>query len=257
MDKPHISVIVSTKEDKKNAIHERNVRKTIGLDAVEYIQIVNKNKEFGICTAYNRGVEKAQGEIVVFVHDDVFFVESGWGNVLKKKFSDESVGLVGVAGTEYLFAENPGWVLAGRPFIHGHVIHELNNGNIYNLTVFSWEKKDKNVVAVDGLFIAVRKSLFSRIAFDEETFDGFHFYDLDLCMQVRKTHRCIVTWDILVKHQSGGAFDEIWKKYALKFIKKYHSELPASCTDCIPDPANSKPFENFNLKGKAPQITIS
>lgn len=256
MGKPEISVVVSTRKNNKETIHEKNVRKTIGLDAVEYIQIVNNGGTFGICSAYNQGVEKAHGEIIVFVHDDVFFVEGGWGSVLKKKFVDESIGLIGVAGTEYLFADNPAWVLAGRPFIHGHVIHELNNGNTYNLTVFSWDKKDRDVVVVDGLFFAIRRNLFSDIAFDEETFDGFHFYDMDICMQVRKTHRCIVTWDILVKHQSGGAFDDTWKKYALKFIRKYHSDLPATCADGIPNPANAETFENFNLKGKAPQVTI-
>ena len=257
MVKPLISVIVSTQEDKQGTIHEKNVRKTIGINQFEYIPIVNKNKEFGICSAYNKGVAAAKGEILVFVHDDVFFVEGGWGAALREKIQDETIGLIGVAGTEYLFAENPGWILAGRPFIHGHVIHELNNGATYNLTVFSWEKKDREVVAVDGLFFAVRKSLFNNIEFDEKNFDDFHFYDMDICMQVRKTHRCIVTWDILVKHQSGGAFDETWKKYAAKFIQKYQSELPASCTDKIPDPANSIPFENYNLKGKAPQVTIS
>ena len=103
----------------------------------------------------------------------------------------------------------------------GRVIHELNRGETVYLSVFSWDKEDAEVVAVDGLFFAVRRSLFHRIRFDDATFDGFHFYDLDLCMQIRKTHRLIVTWDLLVKHLSAGRCDDSWKEAGARFLKKY------------------------------------
>lgn len=251
-----ISVISCSRKDPSWDLHQRNISKTAG-SPHEYIRIDNRDGRFGLCAAYNKGVSLAKGEILVFMHEDVFFMEGNWGTVLEKKFSDPSVGLVGVAGTQYLFRDTPGWVVAGRPFIKGHVVHELNNGSIYNLTVFDWGKDDSDVVAVDGLFFAVRKSLFDRISFDEAVFDQFHFYDLDICMQIRRTHRLIVTWDILVKHQSGGSFDKTWEKYAQRFIQKYRNELPASCTDKIPDLTKRIPFENFDLKGKAPQITIA
>ena len=253
---PKISVIVCSRNEQLSSIHQRNVRKTAGDVECEYVRIDNRSNRYSLCAAYNEGIGKAGGDIAVFMHEDVFFMEGNWGGRLAVKFADPSVGLIGVAGTEYLFADHPGWVAAGRPFIHGHVIHELENGNVYNLTVFAWDKKDAEVVAVDGLFFAVRRELFDTVGFDDTTFDGFHFYDLDICMQVRRTHRCIVTWDVLVKHQSGGAFDGTWKKYAARFLAKYRSELPASCTSGVPDLANRVGFENFDLKGRAPQATI-
>ena len=253
---PEISVIVCSRKEPADTLHERNVRKTAGAVSVEYVRIDNRDNRYSLSSAYNEGVRRAAGRIVVFIHDDVFFAEGDWGRKLVDKFSDPTVGLVGVAGTEYLFADNPGWVVAGRPYIHGHVIHELDGGSVYNLTVFSWEREDAEVVAVDGLFFAVRKELFGAISFDETTFDGFHFYDLDICMQVRKTHRCIVTRDILVKHLSGGAFDDVWKRYAHRFIEKYRDCLPASCASTVPDTAHRIGFENFDLRGRAPQVTI-
>lgn len=250
-----ISVIVCSRLDPPSDVHFRNVSKTIGAE-FEYILIDNRNNQYNLCSAYNEGVRRSKGDILVFVHEDAFFMEGNWGTVLNTKFSDKTIGLVGVAGTQYLFNNTPGWVAAGRPFIRGHVVHETDNGNNYNLTVFSWEKEDSDVVAVDGLFFAIRKSIFDRIRFDDQTFDGFHFYDIDICMQVRQTHRLIVTWDVLIKHQSGGSFNELWKQYALRFLTKYKKELPASCSTSIPDLTNRIPFENFDLKGKAPQITI-
>ena len=48
--------------------------------------------------------------------------------------------MIGIAGTQYLLAEAPGRVAAGRPFIKGQVIHETDNGNAFELSVVSWEK---------------------------------------------------------------------------------------------------------------------
>jgi GT2 family glycosyltransferase len=252
-----ISVIVCSRQDPANTLHERNVKKT-AVGTVEYLRIDNRQPGRGICAIYNSGIAKAHNDIVVFMHEDAFFMEKGWDTVLVKKFEEPSIGLVGIAGTQYLFAEHPGWVAAGRPFIRGKVIHETRNGENFHMTVFSWDDKDADVVAVDGLFFAVRRSLFDRITFDEATFDGFHFYDLDICMQVRKTHRLIVTPDIIIKHQSGGSFDAAWQKYAERFLKKYATELPASFTGGeIPDLSKRVPFESFDLKGKVPQVTIS
>ena len=251
-----ISVIVCSRLDPSNDLHQRNISKTIGAQ-FEYIRIDNRNNTYNLCSAYNEGVKRSKGETVVFVHEDVFFMEGGWGAKLENKFSDLSIGLIGVAGTQYLFSETPGWVAAGRPFIKGQVVHETNNGNTYNLTVFSWEDDDAEVVAVDGLFFAIRRSLFETIEFDDQTFDGFHLYDLDICMQIHRTHRLIVTKEILLKHQSGGSFNSLWQTYALRFLNKYKSELPASCASTIPDRSQRIPFENFDLKGKVPQITIA
>ena len=250
-----ISIITCSQKELSWDIHQRNVQKTAGSE-IEYIRIDNRSHRYNLCSAYNEGVRRAAGDILVFMHEDVFFVEGGWAQKLTEKFSEESLGLIGVAGTQYLFADNPAWVAAGRPFVKGQVIHELNQGSSYFLTVFNWQNEDTPVVAVDGLFFAIRRSLFERIRFDDVTFDGFHFYDIDICMQVAKSHLLKVTTDILVKHLSGGSFNQSWKMYASRFIKKYYSVLPVCCTSTTPDLSRRIPFENFDLKGKAPQVTI-
>jgi glycosyltransferase involved in cell wall biosynthesis len=251
-----ISVIVCSRKPASWDFHERNVDKTIGCD-YEYIRIDNTLNTYGICGAYNKGVEQAIGDIFVFVHEDVFFMEPGWGLTLIKKYAaDPKLGLVGVAGTQYLFADHPAWIRAGRPYIRGRVIHELNNGQTYTLSVFSWDKNDAEVVAVDGLFFAIRGNLFRTIRFDDTTFDKFHFYDLDICMQVRRTNKLIVTWDILLKHLSGGVLDETWINAGKKFLAKYKNELPSSCISVVPDLSVHLEAMHYDLRGKAAQGTI-
>ena len=251
-----ISVIVCSRQPSAWDLHQRNVEKTVGCDH-EYIRIDNTANAYGICSAYNNGVERARGDIFVFVHEDAFFMERGWGPALMRKFAEnQRVGLVGVAGTQYLFADNPAWIRAGQPFIRGRVVHELDKGAKYILSVFSWDKTDAQVVAVDGLFFAIRASLFPGIRFDEATFDKFHFYDLDICMQVRRTHTCIVTWDILLKHFSGGTADGQWIEAGRRFLKKYENDLPASTAAAAPGSGTYREAMHFDLRGRAPQVTI-
>ncbi len=251
-----ISVVVCSRREPEWDYHERNVIKTIDCE-YEYIRIDNSENTYSICSAYNEGVSRSQGDILVFVHEDVFFMEPGWGNVLARKFEkDDALGLVGVAGTQYLSRDHAAWLAAGQPFIRGRVLHETDGGDSFYLSVFSWEKEDAEVVAVDGLFFAIRRDLFQHIRFDEDTFDGFHFYDLDICMQVRKTHKLIVTWDLLVKHLSAGNCDKAWEEAGQRFLAKYKEGLPAHCVDSVPVSKQVNVGTNYNLKGLVSQNII-
>lgn len=250
-----ISVIVCSRDISSNLVHRSNIKATCGLEH-EYIQIDNSANRYCIGEAYQEGIKQSKGDICVFIHDDCFFMELNWGQILKSKFMDETIGMVGVAGSQYLFSDLPAWPRAGRPYIKGRVVHDLPKEQKFMLTVFSWDKEDCDVVAVDGLFFAVRRELFDKVKFDFSIFNGFHLYDMDLCMQVRSISRIIVTPHILVKHCSGGSFDKTWFHFANLFTKKYAHQLPASCCDSTPNLENPIPFENFDLRGKVPQTTI-
>lgn len=249
MDKsPKVSVIVCTCRPELCQKHRQNVEKTIGCE-VEYIPILNTDNKFSMASAYNEGARQATGDILLFTHDDVFFLKDGWGPVLSEKFSQNpDIGAIGLAGTQYIF-EAPllKWLDAGWPFVQGRVIHRYENKFV--LTAYSWEKTDQEVVAVDGLFIAIPANVFKHIKFDGETFDGFHFYDLDICMQVRQTHQIVVTFDIYAVHHSPGCLDQNWANYGNKFLAKYDNELPAYCTEFIPERDNTdkKFYESIDM----------
>lgn len=244
-----ISVIVCTRNPHENAKHKLNVSDTIGTD-FEYIMIDNSENIYNLCSAYNEGIKRAKGNIFVFVHDDVFFLEPHWGNVLMSKFEDPHIGLIGLAGTKHLFNHNPLWISAGQPYLRGRVVQEFVNEQKAIMTVFNWDKTDAEVVAVDGLFFATPAKVFNDIKFDAETFNEFHFYDLDISMQIGKKYKIIVTWDILVKHLSVGSINKSWEKFGKAFIKKYKNHLPITTKDIPPpDPNIKRPGPmNYPLK---------
>jgi GT2 family glycosyltransferase len=237
-----------------DSIQERNVYKTIGTQC-EYLLIDGSNNA-SIAAAYNHGVNLSHGDILVFIRDDAYFMKPNWGQILINKFmQDQWLGIVGVAGSQYLYQDKPSLTAAGRPFIKGRVVHHLQNGDFFAV-VYSQENGDFEVVACDGVFFAIRADLFSRIAFDEYTFTGDCFYDIDICMQARHTNRIIVTTDIVVKRRSQALFDKSWQIFGGQFIQKWATELPASTVDAVPDPENFQSTICVDLKGKYPIETI-
>jgi hypothetical protein len=75
-------------------------------------------------------------------------------------------------------------------------------------------------------------------------------------MQVHRTYKLIVTWDIMVKHLSGGVMDATWVEAGQKFLTKYKQELPSSCISEVPDLQVHLEAMHYDLRGKAPQVTI-
>jgi len=251
-----ITVIISARNPVPESTQERNIRKTVG-SQIELFMINNSEGKNGLASVYNFGAARSRGEILVFMHDDAFFMTEGWGPILESLYAqDPYLGVVGVAGTQYIFRDNYSWTAAGRPFIKGRIVQDLQNGDFF-ATLFSPDRESCEVVACNGVFFAVRRTLLTQFGFDEQTFDSFYFHEMDFCMQARKKWRVMVTADILVKHRSMGTYDKTWQKYGQIFLNKWAAELPASCTTAVPDPANSVPAAKASLKGKVDQRTIA
>ncbi|MGA2508427.1 MAG: glycosyltransferase [Chitinispirillaceae bacterium] len=250
-----ISVITYCRHPESNSVQERNVAKTIGTE-YEYLVIDGSKGPLRYAAAYNWAVTQAKGDIVVFLADDGYFMSMNWGQAVAAKFAqDPALGVIGIAGTQYFFADKYSWTAAGRPFVKGRIVYHLQNGDFF-AAIFSNEKGDFEVVACDGCFMAVRAELFKSLRFDEQTFGGPHFYDLDFCLQVRNSARIIVTSHITVKKRSHPDYDEEWNAAGRLFLQKHSQSLPASCVEAVPDPAHIVSSHMVDLKGKASPETI-
>lgn len=252
-----ISAILCSRSPSAFEHVRRNLLRTAGDVDLEVIRIDNSTNQLGICQAYNKGVEQAKGNYLVFLHEDVYHLEFGWGIRLLRKYQSEPlVGVVGVAGSQILFGEPPLWSWIGRPWLFGKVVHELDRGERFFMTVFSPDSGDREVVALDGCWFSARRSVFETVQFDEKTFPGFHFYDIDFCLQARQHWKVIATTDILVKHLSPGSFDESWQKASQDFRLKWSRDLPIAVAGIEIPRTRGADFFNVNLKGKIPQATL-
>ncbi|MBF0294376.1 MAG: glycosyltransferase [Magnetococcales bacterium] len=170
-----------------------------------------------LCEGYNRGIRHAQGEILILSHDDIEILSPAFVPRLIRHLQHHD--LVGVAGTSRLI--QPRWVSAGWPYLHGMVAHEAEG--VCKISVFGKPAlTDPGAQALDGCWFALRRSLLEHVRFDEERFDGFHFYDLDFSFAAHLAGvRVAVCNDILALHDSPGHMDAAWWRYSALFAAKY------------------------------------
>jgi tetratricopeptide (TPR) repeat protein len=172
-----------------------------------------------LCDGYRRGWERARHPIVVFSHDDFHILSERPFDAIESALAGADI--VGLAGST--LAAGPAVLWAGHPHIHGWITHPAPDGNGLETAVISLASGTiAGMQALDGVFLAMHREVPGRVGFDEETFDGFHFYDLDFTLRAaRAGFRLCVTTDIVAIHESRGNFDAVYEGYAERFRKKY------------------------------------
>lgn len=240
-----ISIIICNRGERLQKDLEDNIKCSIGDVDYEIICINNEKGQYNIFQAYNIGVKKANFSYLCFMHDDVRFHTLNWGVNVINHFSDRQVGMVGVAGPTYL-SKNPGiWWGINRPTNPTYSTRVLsldtnrqNPQEQHKVNVNPYNEKTSEVVALDGLFFCIRKDLFSKISFDEK-FGGFHFYDIDISLQVlRLNFKLLCVYDIFVEHISMPNLYKEWVKSSRLFYNKWRGMLPV----------HSYPFERSVIK---------
>ena len=225
-----ISIIICSRKSDISIELKENIVETIGCE-FELFLMDNSGNDYSIFQAYNEGVKSAKGDLLCFVHDDVRFRTSGWGKRIETHFlADEKLGMIGFAGAHFLPDAPMYW--DESPFISEHNLTTRNGQTeqCFSLEHFG-EKPLSEVAAIDGMCFFVRRSLFDSIAFDEATFNGFHLYDMDVSMQVRKAgFKVCVCNDVLVEHfydyNPSKAGFELFEANLRKLYEKWLSQLP-------------------------------
>lgn len=215
-----ITIAYSTR--KTNPEFKDYLIKSSGFKKLNVIEKVN-NGEKSLSQVYNEVLSESETDIVVFCHDDIYFETNNWYLKLLKHFEKTDFGIIGVAGTTSLTKSGMWW--EDRKKMVGIVNHEHDGKK--------WESKysesfDNNVfetIIVDGLFFAVSKSKLQH-NFDE-SFEGFHFYDLPFCF---KNHlsgvKVGVITNIRLTHKSIGMTNEQWEKNRVQFSTMFSDVLP-------------------------------
>lgn len=238
-----VSVIICTRDKDISNDQRRNIEESAG-DEIEIVAIDNSKGGESIFSAYNKGVSRAKGDILCFMHDDVLFRTEGCGKIARRHFEgDEKLGLMGFAGAHFLPSTPMYW--HDSPFISEYDLTTRGGETEECFFTEFFSKPDgrsedgagterkilTEVAAVDGLCFFVRRELFNTVRFDDETFDGFHLYDMDICMQVRKAgYKVTVCNDILVEHfynasPSKKGYD-LFEKNLQLFYNKWSSHFP-------------------------------
>lgn len=226
-----ISIVICNRSSLISPTLAQNIATTIGVK-YEIIVIDNSKNQYNIFQAYNEGVAKAQYPIICFMHDDIVYHTNNWGKRIVAYFQDLGVGMVGISGPTYI-SQYPGvwWGIGNRNNTNSIRQYNLdtdrfNLSNQHTVLINPYHESSCEVVAVDGLFFCVKKELFDKISFDE-SFGGFHFYDIDISMQVKQQgYKILCVFDILIEHISRPNLCKEWVYTSRKFFSKWRPYLP-------------------------------
>ncbi len=223
-----ISIIIcSRKADIPDSL-KQNINETIGSE-YELCIIDNSKNQYNIFTAYNEALKSAKGDLLIFAHDDVVrYHTQNWGKNIENHFAEDSqLGLIGVAGSHFMPDFPAEWYCCHTS--SGGCIQTVN-GKTENMQYLENFKNDKTLleaVLVDGMWMCVRKKLFQIIRFDDRTFEGWHCYDTDICLQVINAgYKVGIVSDVLIEHTSFGTWNRQWVKATKQVYEKWKHLLP-------------------------------
>lgn len=186
-------------------------------------EIIGIDDARSLAEGYNRGIDRAAGEILVFSHDDVDVVTPDAGARIAAHLA--TFDLIGIAGTKRLVGG--GWYFAGDPHDYMLVISpHPQTGRPVLLVEGAGPLVVPGIQALDGVFFATRATIARKLGFDAVTFDHFHLYDLDFSFRAHLAgYRLAVCRDLLLVHASSGSFDPRWDAQRLRFEAKFAGRL--------------------------------
>ena len=218
-----LSIIICSRD---KSLYDRlvlNIEKTIGYPH-EIICITGASS---ICEAYQEGLDNSNGQFCVFLHEDIIFHSTNWGDKLISYFrEDQALGLVGVAGAKSKTLVPSAWWDCPEGDKVIRIIQHFSTGEIKDQNQGFNKSKIERVAIIDGVFMALRKN--KSIHFDK-SLDGFHGYDLDLSLSVIKAGYTIyVTDEIVLEHYSSGSLSMSWVNSLFHTHRNHLSVLPIS-----------------------------
>jgi hypothetical protein len=212
------SIAICSKDDGRFSAVSANLKLRFGNRPHEIIRISDARS---MAEGYNRAVAQARRERLIFCHDDIEILNPEAIDCL-----DGHLGrfdIVGIAGTDRMTVGS--WAAGGPLHTFGQVA-QLKDGE---LSVFFFGLRSRvmeGIQAVDGVFFATNRKVVEKIKFDEQTFDGFHLYDMDFSFSAYLAgFQIAVACDIHLLHSSMGSWDAQWQHYGQRFHMKYAGKL--------------------------------
>jgi GT2 family glycosyltransferase len=181
-----------------------------------------KNK-FNFSDACNYGAAKSNGEIIIFLNNDIEIISSNWIEELVYTLQTKNAG---VAGAMLIYTDNTiqhAGVVLGARGTADHVARGFPSecdGYAGSLSV------PHEVSAITGACLAIKKSTFNRIGMFSNLYHT-HYQDVDLCLKVLTSgETCIINPSVkLIHHESKsrGTFYDIIDR--MLFINSWYDLL--------------------------------
>ncbi len=135
---------------------------------------------FHFAAMNNLGAARATGDVLVFMNDDVEPLEPGWLTALLAHAARQEVGAAGAKLVYPSGAIQHAGIVIGIMEGAGH-LHRNTFGSPY----WNWLPFTRNVSAVTGACLAMRRPVFEELGGFDESFP-VNYNDVDLCLRARQ-----------------------------------------------------------------------
>ena len=185
-------------------------RLSMNRDRSASVHVVRYDKPFNFSDKCNAGAATASGERIVFLNDDIEPQQRDWVENLIEPLENLEIGAV---APKLLYQtgtiQHAGLVTGVRGLV-GTAFHQVPGDSTVHV---NFVQSMRNVSAVSGACMAMRRSDFERLGgFDATNLPILHS-DVDLCFKVREAGmRCVYTPFAVLTHRghaSLGAWDEV------------------------------------------------
>jgi hypothetical protein len=162
-------------------------------------------------------------EGVVLPHEDVEIVDDDFLDVVRRRFRDPSIAVLGVVGGRGV--GSIAWGLGSETFgsaLVTRVIPDLGE-RITETTLTAIPTGAHEVDAVDGILLVLSPWAARELRFDEAFSKVFHGYDVDICFQARERERRVIVEDLRAIHHTLQVRGEGWVEADLLWQQKWRA----------------------------------
>ena len=194
-------------EEAQNWIDEQSLAADIQVVALD-----NRDNRYpSAAMALNYGAEHAQGEFLVFMHQDVYLWDLNAAQKICDYLTEHPTDIAGAAGKS-----------AGQEII-SDIYETKERQRNYTRTL----GKNIEVTALDECLIAMTKVRWSELRFDEVCCNNWHCYAMDICLNNTLHGGKNVVLPLEVCHESkGNPWTNGFRNTIGNLIKKYrHTEI--------------------------------
>jgi len=179
----------------------------------ELVRINNLDHAYrSAAEALNYGARQAQGDYLMFVHQDMWLASDTWLEDAEKILT--TLPCLGVAGVAGMSDKGRNW--------YERVKFSISVLESEERTESGRVKAPEEVQTLDECVLIVPRSVFERLHFDERVFDGWDCYGADYCLAAKQVALKVYVIPLPCSHCTSRASYPIWQ---FKDLLKYHERL--------------------------------
>lgn len=202
---------------------------------------IYEKKDFNFSYMCNLGADKAAGDYLLFLNDDIEIISGEW---LDRMLGQAELPHVGAVGAKLLYPDTTLIQHAGVINIESGPVHEFAKMDDEDSYYFNRNRLDFDCLAVTAACLLVKTSKFNEIGGFEENL-AVAYNDIDLCFKlIEKGYYNVIRNDaVLYHHESLSRGDDNMDKAKFKRLMDEQNKL----YDRHPQFKGCDPFYNENL----------